>query len=328
MPGLNPLPQNREMITNILDTRWSPVAKFRLLSGGVSPNHLLEGADNIAGQKACLACGNCVDACPVVLREEDKIDLQVHRTSLHLETIVDESCLRCYSCIKACPQVDRPLKLLAAKHRMTEKMVHWWMAAAYFLTAGTGIAINHFRSEWAQEFTTLVSIGHKAGAIMWLLAPILFFFFDRYHFNRTIKAVSSLGGKDVAWWKQAFGSVFNKQEPLFQGEYNTGHKTWYIIVLGTMLVLGATGIMRWFWEGNLSADTLSAIILIHVIAALVIDVSFIYHFGRKLLVRTVKRVKHIVNVSVPFNSETRQTAAKESASKVAAAAGSSQKVSG
>lgn len=47
MPGLNTLPQNRDMITHILDTAWSPVAKFRLLSGGVSPNHLLENADEI-----------------------------------------------------------------------------------------------------------------------------------------------------------------------------------------------------------------------------------------------------------------------------------------
>ena len=155
MPGLNVLTQNREIVTSILDTGWSPVAKFRLLSGGVSPNHLLEKAEDIVGQRSCLACGNCVDACPVVLRKEDKVELQLHRTSMYLETIVNDSCIRCYSCIKVCPQVDRPLKLMAAKHRMTEKMVHWWMAVAYFLTAGTGISINHFRAEWAQSLQPL-----------------------------------------------------------------------------------------------------------------------------------------------------------------------------
>ncbi|KJS46841.1 cytochrome b/b6 domain-containing protein [Desulfosporosinus sp. BICA1-9] len=306
MPRLNPLPQNREMITKILDTPSSPVAMFRLLSGGVSPNNLLENSELIVGQKACLACGNCVDACPVVLREEDKIDLQVHRTSLHLEIIVEESCLRCYSCIKVCPQVDRPLKLLAAKHRITEKLVHAWIAVVYLLTAGTGIFLNHFRGDSSDFLINLDSTAHKIGAIMWLLAPVLFYFFDKYHFKRTMKGILSLGTHDFTWWKETIKALFSKGKRPFQGEYNSGQKTWYLVVLGTMLVLGVSGMVRWIWADSLSTTTLNLIIWIHVLAAYTIDISFVYHFGRKLLTRSVKKFRQIFRDSLILDEQTRQ----------------------
>lgn len=293
MPGLNPMPQNRDMITNILDTAWSPVAKLRLLSTGISPNHLLNTTNDIVGQKECLACGNCIDACPVVLREEDSVNLQTDRNSLHLETIVEDSCLRCYSCIKVCPQVDRPLKLLAAKHRFTEKFVHWWMAIAYLLTAASGILLNHFRNDWTGLWLVFDSFAHKTGAIMWLLAPILFIYFDRYHFKRMIKAISSLSKMDAVWWKERFKFWFGKGKRNFEGEYNSGQKIWYFVVLGTMLVLGVTGIIRWIWEPVLPDQTLQILILIHVIAAYTIDISFIYHFGRKAFFRLYRRTRQI-----------------------------------
>ena len=300
MPGLNSLPQDRKIISTILDTAWSPVAKLRLLSAGISPNHLLENTDGIVGQKACIACGNCIDACPVVLRERDDIDLQIHRTSLHLETIVDNSCLRCYACIKACPQVDRSLKLYADSHRFTEWLVHWWMAIAYVLTAATGILLNHFKNDWSAQFATLITAGHKIGGIMWLLSPFLFYFFDRYHFNRTWEAIMSLSKKDVVWWLDFIKSVFSKAQRPFEGEYNPGQKTWYVLILGAMLVLGITGVVRWGWESQLAAPVLKAIIIGHIIAALFIDISVMYHFGRKYLMRVVRRTNRIRRNSICF----------------------------
>lgn len=303
MPGLKTLPQNRDMITNLLDTAWSPVAKMRLLSGGISPNNLLDGGDEIVGQKACIACGNCVDACPVVLRELDCVQSQTNRNSLYLETIVDDKCLRCYQCIQACPQVDRAIKLTATRHRITERIAHWWLGIAYVITAISGILIYHSRNDWSQMFTFEVSAVHKLGAIMWLLAPILFLLFDRYHFSRTLKAITSLGLRDVVWWKDFIKSVFTKAKRPFEGEYNTGQKTWYIVVLGSMFVLGVSGILRWGWEDSMNLRTLKQIILIHTIAARVIDISFAYHFGRKLFVRALKRSRHIFRDSYSCNQK-------------------------
>lgn len=281
------MPQNRESINSILDTAWSPVARLRLLSGGISPNNLLEEADNVAGQKCCIACGNCVDACPVVLREKGKVDLQAERTSLHLETVVEDSCLRCFRCVQQCPQVDRDLKVFATRHRITEKLVHWWMAAAYFLTMFTGLALNHFRDMWSDTFIMLISIAHKSGAVMWLLSPFLFYYFDRYHFKRMVQAVFSFGRGDWAWWAKAIRNRWAKDKRPFQGEYNSGQKVWYLVVFGTMTVLGITGIVRWFWEEQLDPTVLGLFILIHIIAALTVDISFAFHLGRKFLSRAL-----------------------------------------
>lgn len=276
------------MINSILDTAWSPVGKFRLISGGISPNNLLEGGDDVAGQRSCIACGNCVDACPVVARKMNRVDLQVDRTSLHLEQIVDDECIRCYRCVNSCPQVDGKLKIIATRHRMTEKVVHWWMAIGYLLLAATGIAMNHFGQTWNDFFFMLVSVAHKCGAVMWLLSPFLFYYFDRYHFNRMMKAVFSIGKQDWIWWKQALKKGFSKEKQIFEGEYNPGQKYWYIILFLTMTVLGVTGIIRWVWEGTVAAELMASLILIHVIFAYVIDVNFAYHFGRKFLSRLIQ----------------------------------------
>lgn len=291
MPGLKTYSQNKEMINSILDTAWSPVAKFRLLSSGVSPNNLLDGGEKIVGQKECIACGNCVDACPVVLRERGRVDLQTQRTSLHLEEIVDDACIRCYRCIQSCPQVDPKLKIVAVRHRMTEKVVHWWMVLGYLLLASTGIMLNHFREMWADPFIFLVSVLHKCGAVMFLASPFLFYYFDRYHFKRTMKAVFSFTRKDKEWWAQAFRSVFKGEKRPFQGEFNSGQKYWYLVVLSTMTVLGITGIIRWFGEGSMDSGVMNVLIWIHIIFALIIDLNFIYHFGRKFLSRLIQWFK-------------------------------------
>lgn len=305
MSGLNTiLTQNRGLITNILDTPETPVAKMRLLSSGISPNNLLESENNLEGQKVCIACGNCVDACPVILREMDCIDFQPNRNSLYLETSVGESCLRCYQCIQACPQVDRGIKLTAARHRATERILHWWLAIAYVITSASGIALNHFQDEWSPLFVFGVSTSHKIGAVMWLLVPVLFLLYDRAHFMRTLKAIVSWGGGDIAWWKNFIKSVFTKAKRPFEGEYNSGQKTWYLVIVVTMLVLGATGFMRWFWEGSMTEANLNLIIYIHIVAALVIDISFAYHFGRKLLMRAYKRSRHIFRDSYSYGKQT------------------------
>lgn len=303
MPGYNPLSNNGKIVKDILDTANSPVAKMRLYSAGIAPNNLLDNGETIAGQKACLACGNCIDACPVVLREVDKIDFQAFRNSLHLEEIVDDSCIRCYNCVKACPQVDRPIKMLAIRNRLPEIVLHWWMAIAYLLSAGSGIILNHFRWEWEADgwFNFLDISLHKVGAIMWLLTPFLFFFLDRKHFTRMIRGITSLGPKDFVWWKERLKFWFGGGKRNFEGEYNSGQKLWYFVVLGTMLILGITGIWRWIAGPTMSADGLATIRMIHIVCAYCIDISFIYHFGRKVFFRLYRRTRHVVRDSLRIN---------------------------
>jgi ferredoxin len=103
--------EKKRTVDQLLEIKEPPVARFRLLSRGMEPYHRLYLAgDEVVGDKACLACGNCVDSCPVLRREPDRLGATDRRTSFALETTVAEDCELCFSCILSCPQVDTEIK--------------------------------------------------------------------------------------------------------------------------------------------------------------------------------------------------------------------------
>lgn len=104
---------NREVADVILNTKEPPVARFRLLSKGMEPYHRLfipDEKSDVTGDKGCLACGNCVDSCPVLRKDPARFNITEQRTSFALESCVGEDCEQCYSCVLACPQVDTVYK--------------------------------------------------------------------------------------------------------------------------------------------------------------------------------------------------------------------------
>lgn len=104
---------NKDIANTILQTKEPPVARFRLLSKGMEPYHRLfikDSESHITGDKGCIACGNCIDSCPVLRKDPKRFDMTQQRTSFALESCVGEDCEQCYSCILACPQVDTAYK--------------------------------------------------------------------------------------------------------------------------------------------------------------------------------------------------------------------------
>jgi len=110
------------VLHEILSTASPPVARCRLLSSGFSAGHALDVAEDLAGVKACLGCGNCIDICPVLAREPRRRERTEQRTSMALENLVGEDCDRCYACVLACPQVDTTIKNYIVNRRMIEVM--------------------------------------------------------------------------------------------------------------------------------------------------------------------------------------------------------------
>jgi ferredoxin len=104
---------NKEVADIILNSKEPPVARFRMLSKGMEPYHRLfikDSDSDVTGDKGCLACGNCVDSCPVLRKDPSRFDKTEQRTSFALEACVGEDCEQCYSCVLACPQVDTAYK--------------------------------------------------------------------------------------------------------------------------------------------------------------------------------------------------------------------------
>jgi ferredoxin len=104
-------PKTESILRMILQIKEPPVARCRMLSRGLEPYHRL-GAIGLeaAGDQGCLACGHCVDSCPVLRREPERFGKTDQRTSMALEAIVGEDCEQCYSCVMTCPQVDPDIK--------------------------------------------------------------------------------------------------------------------------------------------------------------------------------------------------------------------------
>ncbi len=99
-----------------------PVARCRLLSSGFGPAHMLKTESPIAGSQACLGCGGCMDACPVLTRDARRRARLETRTSMALETLVGEDCDRCGNCVLACPQVDTTIKHYLVQTHLAEGM--------------------------------------------------------------------------------------------------------------------------------------------------------------------------------------------------------------
>jgi ferredoxin len=116
-------PQRIEPILRLIFSQpRPPVARCRLLSSGFGPGYMLKAEADLTGSTACLGCGCCMDACPVLVRDPKRRLRSESRTSMALETLVGEDCDRCGNCALACPQVDPTIKHLLVQTHLAEGM--------------------------------------------------------------------------------------------------------------------------------------------------------------------------------------------------------------
>jgi len=279
---------NFNMIDWLLDETECPVARMRLFSEGINTNARLFNPDDVLGDRACIACGNCVDSCPVVKEKYGFVFLQNQRTSMALETMVGNECRRCYKCVNACPQVTKSIKEYALAFRRGEKIVHFLSAAIVVSLALSGITLMHYSDYLPMREVVMLRWTHRILGIFLLLMPFLYYLLDKSHMIRFCNKIFRWGREDWEWLKALISHIGNNSKHSLppRVQFNPGQKAWYLYIIGIIFpVLGITGIMQWIGldYGYINASFLSLIMLIHMIFALATDMLLFIHLYLKYL---------------------------------------------
>ncbi len=285
-------------MVDVLDTVHPPVARFRLMSLGMSPALRTEAFQDVIGDKGCLSCGNCVDACPVMARQFGPIVIPNMRTSMALEHLVADQCRRCYACIRVCPQTDRGLKEFAQTYRRGEKIVHTLLAAAFLALSTSGIVLFHFREEWSEAVIQFLGLVHRIAAPALLLTPLVYLWLDRPHFGRRLRQITVWGQADVQWlqqWWLAMRTRGRTRLPAFS-ESHPGRKAWQVFLGAAFLVFAVTGVSMWIGEGTLGKARIQAISWVHSRTAMLMDVCVAIHLVRVLIRPALLRLRRMLTL--------------------------------
>lgn len=261
---------------------------MRLFSDGINTNTRLCLPDEVIKDQACLACGNCVDACPVVREKDGFVFVQNQRTSMALEAMVGEECRRCYKCIIACPQVGKYIKEYTLGFRRGEKIIHLVTAGLVVSLAATGITLMHYTKFLPAAEIEVLRWAHRILGIFFLLMPVLYFILDRRHLLRFLKNIIVWGRTDWDWLKRLVLHIGSSKKYAMppRMQFNPGQKFWYLYIVCIIFpVLGITGILQWLGldYGYINAHFLSQIMLVHMIFALTTDMLLFIHLYLKYL---------------------------------------------
>jgi cytochrome b subunit of formate dehydrogenase len=279
---------NGKTLDFLLNERECPVARMRLFSHGINQNNRFFLPDEVTGDKGCTACGNCVDACPVVKEKYRFVFLQNQRTSMALENMVGVECRRCFKCIVSCPQVSKPVKEYGLSFRRGEKIVHLLTAIFIVLLAISGITSSHYGIFLPTAETSILKYAHRLLGALLLFMPLLYFILDKKHMLRFLRKVFVWDRGDLVWLQGLWRHLKNsKEEPLpYRGEFNPFQKAWYIYIICILLpVLGLTGIIQWVGlsYGHSNASLVVWCGLIHMIVAFTTDLLLLAHVYLKYL---------------------------------------------
>jgi cytochrome b subunit of formate dehydrogenase/succinate dehydrogenase/fumarate reductase-like Fe-S protein len=274
----------------LLDDAWSPVARFRLLSRGVNDNARLMNSGQVQGDRACIACGNCVDACPVVRQNVGMVFAQNQRTSMALENCVQEECRRCYRCVCSCPQVGKELKEYAAGFRRVEKIVHFLAAFTIISLAATGITRSHYGQLLGGLESEVLRYIHRVLGLLSLIIPVLYYKLDIRHFRRTVKRIFSWGEADVLWLRNILGHLRSRKNKgkIDRYEFNPVQKVWYLFIMSFFPLLYVSGLITMVMGKSADTAGLASPKMFHMAFALSFDIMLFIHVYIKFIREWVK----------------------------------------
>ncbi|MFC1967528.1 formate dehydrogenase subunit gamma [Chloroflexota bacterium] len=155
---------------------------------------------------------------------------------------------------------------------------HWTHTLAFLLLLITG-AILFLPGLGAPAAGGITRFIHRVAVVFYIGAPIAYLISSpklSYHF---IKETLTWGSDDMRWIFLApdyyFGGDENKMMP--QGHINTGQKMFQFTVLVTGILFVISGIVLWFFKGDVSAGFFQWTLVTHDIAFTVAFLMLLVH---------------------------------------------------
>lgn len=165
---------------------------------------------------------------------------------------------------------------LVKRYNRSDMLMHWTVAAGFVLALITGYAV-FFEGTSALLVTEagyIVRLLHRIGAVMFVVAPVIYFIFSKKRFG--FLQAFKWNKNDLGWLKAAPKHYFvggGGMPP--QEKYNTGQKMYYLFAVVCGVLLAFTGFALWF--GWFSSVMGLVMIFIHDLSAILLTLFFFVH---------------------------------------------------
>ncbi len=155
---------------------------------------------------------------------------------------------------------------------------HWVHTLAFLMLIITGLIlfVPWFGEGAAGGATRII---HRVFAVVFVVAPLFYLPLNLKQSIHFFKESFLLGKGDLGWMMAApdyyFGGPEEKMPP--QGHSNTGQKMWGQVCIGTFIVFLITGIILWFFRGDVSPGVFQWAMVFHSIAFFVAFLMLFVH---------------------------------------------------
>jgi formate dehydrogenase subunit gamma len=170
-----------------------------------------------------------------------------------------------------------PTERRILRYTKPERLVHWIGASAVLLLLVTGLFLI-----WA-PLAPLAAGGysrllHRAGALLFLAAPVLYAVLNRAHLRRLLTEPFRYDRDDLRWLLKApryFLGHAKEMPP--QGRINAGQKLHHAGTFIAFVAVTLSGFALWFGKAALGAEGMAVAAIIHNLSMLAITVLMIGH---------------------------------------------------
>jgi formate dehydrogenase subunit gamma len=165
------------------------------------------------------------------------------------------------------------------RFRTRSRWLHWIMvlAAAALLLTGAVFWVSQWGVAGQDGWTRLI---HRIMAVVFVGAPLLCFLTMPGRSLAWIKEVFSWGRDDLEWLKAApeyyFGGDESRMPP--QPHMNSGQKLWALVSVVCGLGLAVTGLIMWFFKGDVAPWVFQWSIFFHDVFVIAGGTMTLVHF--------------------------------------------------